>query len=133
VFKSHIIDLDIIKEKYSDKYDLYFIVSERDDLTIDSKYKDWKNVITFNYKELLETETNTLEYIVNNIYEKLLLFLPSEITISKESGYTRIKNMNSLYESIKYKPFSYVDDFYELHVRIIIFSNKAINDFYSIS
>lgn len=115
IFKSHMLNIEDIINKYSDKYQLYFIIAERDE-KIDEKYKELHNVLIFDYyKELLETEDNSIQNIVDSSYEKLSLFLPDEIHLSKESAINRINNMNSVYEDIKNYDFSYIDDFFALH------------------
>lgn len=115
IFKSHILNIEDIINKYSDKYQLYFIIAERDE-KIDEKYKELHNVLIFDYyKELLETEDNSIQNIVDSSYEKLSLFLPDEIHLSKESAINRINNMNNVYEEIKDYDFSYIDDFFALH------------------
>ena len=59
IYKSHMLNIDDIINKYSDKYQLYFIISERDE-KIDEKYKELHNVLIFDYyKELLETKDNS--------------------------------------------------------------------------
>jgi hypothetical protein len=117
IFKSHMLNIDDIINKYSDKYQLYFIISERDE-KIDEKYKELHNVLIFDYyKELLETKDNSIQNIVDNAYEKLSLFLPDEIHLSKESAINRINNMNNVYEEIKDYDFSYINDFFALHGR----------------
>ena len=115
IFKSHMLNIEDIINKYSDKYQLYFIIAERDE-KIDEKYKELHNVLIFDYyKELLETKDNSIQNIVDSSYEKLSLFLPDEIHLSKESAINRINNMNSVYEEIKDYDFSYIDDFFALH------------------
>ena len=117
IYKSHLPNIDDIINKYSDKYQLYFIISERDE-KIDEKYKDFYNVLVFDYyKELLETEDNSIQNIIDNAYKKISLFLPDEIYLSRESAINRINNMNSVYEEIKDYDFSYIDDFFALHGR----------------
>jgi len=115
IYKSHNLDIDAIICKLSDDYRVYIISSERDELVINKKYKLYNNVLVFNYEELLETDTNTLKDIVDNAYDKLILFLPNEIKMIKSDGINRIRSMNKLYEEIKNNDFSYIDPFYELH------------------
>jgi len=115
IFKFHKPDIDEFIEKHSDKYNLYFVCSERGDKVIDEKYHHYKNVLFFNYDELLETETYSVEDIVNNAYNKLRCFLPDDIELNKSDAVERIHKMNTLYEYIKDKPFSYADDFFQLH------------------
>ncbi len=115
IFKLHEPNIDEFIEMFSDKYNLYFVCSERGDKVIDKKYHDYKNVLIFNYDELLETETYSVEDIVGNAYDKLCSFLPSDIVLNKEDAIDRIQQMNLVYEEIKDKPFSYIDHFFELH------------------
>ena len=115
IFKFHNLDIDEFIEKHSDKYNLYFVCSERGDNVVDEKYHHYKNVLIFNYDELLETETYSVEDIVNNTYNKLRSFLPDDIELNKQDAVERIQKMNTLYEEIKDKPFSYADDFFQLH------------------
>jgi hypothetical protein len=115
IFKSHILNIEDIINKYSNKYQLYFIITERDK-KIDEKYKELYNVLIFDYyKELLETEDNSIQNIIDNAYIKLSLFLPDNIYLSKEWAINRINNMNNIYEEIKECDFSYIDDFFALH------------------
>jgi hypothetical protein len=115
IFKLHEPNIDEFIEMFSDKYNLYFVCSERGDKVMDKKYHDYKNVLIFNYHELLETDTYSIEDIVSNAYHKLCNFLPSDIVLNKTDAVERIQKMNILYEEIRDKPFSYVDDFFELH------------------
>lgn len=116
VLKSHELNFDSIMNTFSDNYNVYFVCSERGDLVIDAKYKQMNNVLTFDYDtELLETYENPLENIINNAYSKLKTFFPDNVILSKDGALTRIRNMNEFYETMKTKPFSLIDDFYELH------------------
>lgn len=102
-------------KKYNEKYNLFFICSERKDknLFIDDKYKSYDNVVVFDFNELNESETNTIPKIIENIYNKLKNVLTIELNI--ENSINRIILMNKRYEEIKQQPFSYIDDFYEIH------------------
>jgi hypothetical protein len=71
--------------------------------------------LIFNYNELLETETYSVEDIINNAYDKLRSFLPDDIELNKQDAIERIHKMNKVYEEIKDMPRSYIDHFYELH------------------
>jgi hypothetical protein len=104
-----------LTEILQDKYKLFFICSEREEIgaKIDIKYKSYENVIIFNYNELNETDVNTIPIIVNNIYNKLIKCVG--IDLDKELCIDRINKMNICYNEIKNKPFSYIDPFYELH------------------
>ena len=115
IFKLHEPNIDDFIEMFSDKYNLYFVSSERGDKVIDEKYYHYKNVLIFNYNELLETQTYSVQDIVNNAYNKLRSFLPDDIELNKQDAVERIQKMNLVYEEIKDKPFSYIDHFFELH------------------
>jgi phosphopantothenate synthetase len=113
--KSHN-DIDDLIKQYNNKYKLIFISSERKDMdiSIDEKYKTYKNVILFDYNELNETTTNTLIKIVDNIYNKVknVLF---NIKLDKTKCIDRINLMNIKYEQIKHEPFTYIDELFALH------------------
>jgi ribosomal protein L10 len=115
VMKSHN-DIDDLIKQYNNKYKLIFISSERKDMdiSIDEKYKTYKNVILFDYNELNETTTNTLIKIVDNIYNKVknVLF---NIKLDKTKCIDRINLMNIKYEQIKHEPFTYIDELFALH------------------
>lgn len=120
ISKTHNTNFDQLIQKYSNSYDLYFIVSERDK-KYNEKYYNYKNILIINYSKLLVSDNNSLENIINYVYSELKLFLPYDIMpkinekIIKKNAIERIKNMNKLYEKIKDKPFSYWDKFYGLH------------------
>ena len=119
VIKSHNINIDELIKKYETKYKLIFICSERKEmnLVIDEKYRNYNNVIIFDYDELNETKDNSLIQIVDNIYNKLTnLDVFADLQLNKELCIERIHNMNNRYEEIKTKPFSYIDSFFLLHV-----------------
>jgi hypothetical protein len=115
-FKCHNTNIDELINKYNKKYKVVFICSERQqkNYLIDPKYKTYNNVVVFDFDELNETIDNTLIQIVNNIYNKIKNVLPN-VTLDKTKCIERIKLMNIRYEEIKNKPFSYVDDFFEIH------------------
>lgn len=115
VLKCHILNISNLIKKYSKKYDLYFVCSERAEKKyfINNKYKSYKRVMVFDFKELNESETNPVSKIVENIHDKINSVLNIELNI--ESGINRINEMNKRYEEIKSKPFSFIDDFYEIH------------------
>jgi len=119
ILKSHDINIDELINKYSSRYKLYFVCSERPlkNLLIDSKYKSYKNVISFYYNELNETPQNPLSKIVDNVGRRVFAMLKNcqNITINVSNGIKRISDMNAKYEEIKDLPFSYIDDFYEIH------------------
>ena len=115
LIKCHNINIDELINTYA-KYKLVFICSERAEKNklINHKYKDYNNVVVFDFKELNETHDNTLVQIIDNIYNKVKYVL-SDITLDKQTSIERIKLMNLKYEEIKNKPFNYIDDFFELH------------------
>ena len=116
VIKCHNINIDNLIKKYSNKYRLFFICSERQDLNyiIDKKYKEYHNVIVFNFCELNETNENSITQIVDNIYFKMTNLI-KDLELDKEKCIKRIELMNNRYKEIKDKPFSYIDGFFELH------------------
>ena len=105
--------------------DLYFICTERNEPgfkyptpPIDEKYKNYKNTLYFDFKELNEREDYTVENIVNDVCNKLSNFLKEQninVELNKKKGLERLKNMNKFYLTIKDKPFSYYDQFYGIH------------------
>ncbi len=118
ILKTHDLNIDHWIRLYSKVYQLYFVCSNRGILHIDPKYHSYKNVLIFDYPELLETEENTLQQIIENGYQKLSIFLPAHLSehLNQESSLLRIQKMNERYKEIKNKPFTgYVDDFYQLH------------------
>jgi hypothetical protein len=116
VIKNHDIDIDKLINKYDKIYKLVFICSERQEKNylIDEKYKKYNNVVIFDFNELNETNDNTLLKIVDNIYDKVKNVL-SDIDLDKTTSIERIKLMNIRYEEIKENPFSYIDNFFEIH------------------
>tara|TARA_B100000900_G_C20588764_1_gene720746 strand:- start:969 stop:1511 length:543 start_codon:yes stop_codon:yes gene_type:complete len=124
ITKTHNIDVNSLENKYN-KYQLYFVMSERNDDSvnklIDNKYRTKTNVLIVNYTELNETESNTLDNIIDNMFNKFINFLPQEIipkknkNVFKEDMKKRIEKMNKIKEEIKDKPFSYWDKFTGIH------------------
>jgi hypothetical protein len=114
VLKYHNINIDELSKKYKN-YNLYFVCSERSEkgLFINEKYKSYKNVIVFDFKELNETSDNNLPKIIQHIHDRLKSMMDIELNIP--NGIKRITDMNKLYTEIKTKPFKYVDPFYQLH------------------
>jgi hypothetical protein len=114
VLKAHENIGKLIK-RYSDKYNLFFICSERKEKKyfIEDEYKSYKNVLVFDYNELNETENNSIPEIISNIHLKVKRMLNIELNINL--GIERIYNMNKRYNEIKHLSFDYIDDFYEIH------------------
>lgn len=116
VIKNHNTNIDELINKYNKEFKLVFICSERQEMNylIDKKYKNYDNVVVFDFNELNETTSNTLTNIVDNIYNKVKNVL-CDIELDKSQCIERIKLMNNKYEQIKNLNFSYIDNFFELH------------------
>jgi len=87
----------------------YWIISSNRDNKI---YRcNHPNFISFEYEQLLETTTNSIETIVNTVAQKLKTALPTIITDEMDinASIQRIKTMNTLYEKIKNQPFKFTD------------------------
>ena len=116
IVKTHDTNIDELIKRYSN-YKVVFVCSERKEKNklINPIYKTYDNTIVFSYEELNETENNSLQDIVDNIYIKVKKVLPEDIQLDKTKCIERINNMNIRYEEIKHKPFHYVDPFFEIH------------------
>ena len=122
ITKTHNTDVDELMAMFPE-YNLYFIMIdrgyERVKARIDDKYRSYKNVLIINYSEILETKEWDVKNIADNLFPKLLKFLPTEIVPNPSEGAdrmaTRLRNMNSRYEEIKDEPFSHYDPFYHIH------------------
>lgn len=117
IYKSHCLHIDGFMRKYREKYDVFFVCTERDDKKIDRKYKNMPNVLCFDYNELLEIDEYSMNEIIENVYNKLCDFLPHYLSLDKLTCEKRIEKMNQTYKEIENKEFSYVDDFFQLHGR----------------
>ena len=106
------IDEYINKYKYLYKY-IYFVCSEKNERKFNPKYKNYNNVLIFNLDQLNETEEQPLEDIINNVHDKLLEMV--QINLNKQLCINRINNMKLFYETIKERPFSYIEPFYHIH------------------
>lgn len=116
VIKSHNLNIgrwDSVLRKHN--IEPYFISSERPAINRRLTNKSFKNHLVFQYDELLETDTRSLETIVDHIYEKMRKFLPDYIEMDKDDCLKRLTNMNILVKEIANKPFAYVDPFYQIH------------------
>lgn len=120
VVKTHHKKLEEWNQIFDNKYELFFIISDRNDYDW-SEYKDYKNILFIKYNEILETDSNTLSIISNNIFKKCEKLLPNNFmiynrsNISIQNGINRINNMNKRYSVIKDKPFEFVDEYYQIH------------------
>jgi hypothetical protein len=118
ILKTHCLDLDRYSSLF-DQYKLYYCISCRDNCEeIDEKYKNNINVLRIDYNDILETTENTLNNIIDEIYNKFVNFFPVEaipITtelVIKQSMLHRITEMNNIYSIIKDMPFEYCNEFY---------------------
>jgi len=119
IVKTHNTNIEKLTSLYKDKYELFFVCSQRikHNLFIDRKYLNYPNVDVFHYSELNETQENTLSDIIDNIYNRVYRLLSKYdfIKLNKEGSYKRVNNMNQMYNEIKENPFSYIDLFYHIH------------------
>lgn len=115
IIVTHDVDIDEWIKRLGPMFKLYFLVSERreHDKTIQSKYYDYDNLYVFQFEELNETPTYSVDNIIETIYNRLIGKLP--FSLNKETAVKRIKDMNAVYEKIKNEPFTYVDRFYHIH------------------
>ena len=115
VIKTHSRNVtELINEIYGDTYEYWIISSNRNDRIYRCTHP---NFISFEYEELLETETLSIEMIVNMVAQKLKIVLPVVITdqMDVNGSIDRIKEMNAFYEKIKNEPFKYSDTFFRIH------------------
>jgi hypothetical protein len=115
ILKTHHTDITDWKEKYPDEK-LYFIATERDGYgRIEKKYHSCRDVIIFNYNELLETENYSVKDIVDDAHERLLKFLTNDVILNKDDAVKRIHHMNEIVEYCKYRPFEHCDSLTNIH------------------
>lgn len=116
ITKTHKLDIDMWLTNQPQTPELFFIMSERKSKVPD-KDRNRKQVLVYSYDELLETDNNSVEQIVTNIYNKLIHFLPNELMsmANVNRGIQRLKDMNAFYETIQEKPFKFFDKYYHLH------------------
>ena len=117
IYKSHSLNIDGYMKHHGEKYNVFFVCTERDDKKINQKYKKNKNVLVFDYNEILETDSYTMDQIIDAVYNKLSNFLPNDVSLDKEACRQRIEKMNKKYAEIENMDFSYVDEFFQLHGR----------------
>jgi len=117
VVKCHHIDIDYLNSYYGQFYDLYFVCSERREknLLIDPKYKKYHNVLVFDFVELNETPSLSLESIVKHVAAKVKAMVPGPWGWSETKAIRRIRDMNQRYAEIKERPFTYQDPFFLIH------------------
>ena len=116
ITKVHKLDINNWIQEQPSSLNIFYVISEREK-RIDDKYRQYDNVLIFQYKELLETTDNTVENIVTNVYKKMSKLLPQELVekMKIDRAVQRVKDMNALYETIKDKPMTYLDTYYHLH------------------
>jgi|TARA_Y100000389_G_scaffold202694_1_gene248796 hypothetical protein len=115
IYKSHCLNIEGFMQQHKEKYNVFFVCTERDDKKINEKYKKMQNVLVFDYKEILETDSYSTHQIIENIYSKLREHLPETVLLDKETCKTRIQKMNETYKEIENKDFSHVNEFFQLH------------------
>ena len=117
IYKSHCLDIEGFIQQHQEKYNVFFVCTERDDKIINEHHKKRQNVVVFDYNEILETEAYPTDKIIENAYNKIRELLPQSISLDKETCKTRIEKMNETYKEIEDKDFSYIDEFFQLHGR----------------
>jgi hypothetical protein len=110
--KSHL-PISAFRTKYTGKYNLLFICSQRPELNLYVHDKG-PDVVVFDYAELNETPTNPVSNIIDNIYNRVRGMLP-EIQLDKQHGIDRVNAMNARYKEIEHLPFRYYDPFFHIH------------------
>ena len=119
IVKSHYLGIRRWIHSYN-QFDMFFVLSERDQ-KYPPHFYNMNKILIIDYNTLLESDTNPVETIVENVYNKIRDFLPPKFfepyseNIMKKNAIRRVKTMNALYENIKNKGFSYFDSFYLLH------------------
>lgn len=120
VTKTHEVNFDQLTKAYGDQYDLYFLVTERQQ-RYHPKYYSRKNVVIFKYDEIVETKEASIEQVTRHVYSRLANVLPRSVFSSMdaeatiERGIQRVKDMNTICDQIHDKPFSYYDPFFGIH------------------
>ena len=119
IVKSHYLGIRRWIHSYS-QFDMFFVLSERDQ-KYPLHFYNMNKILIIDYNTLLESDSNPVETIVENVYKKIRDFLPPKFfepyseNIMKKNAIRRVKTMNALYENIQNKGFSYFDSFYLLH------------------
>lgn len=117
IYKSHNLNIEGFMKHHSEKCKLFFVCTERDNKKVNENYKNKENVLVFDYNDILETDTYTMDQIIEVVYNKLRDFLPQHVSLDKEACTLRIDKMNQKYAEIENMDFSFVDDFFQLHGR----------------
>lgn len=117
VLKTHETDIDKLTSQYqSDEYSLFFICSQRKSKGIyfAAEQVSRPNVLVFDFDELNEREGYGLPQVVQYIYEKInssILRIPLDPSLCL----ARLTAMNQMEESLRDKPFSFIDRFFHIH------------------
>lgn len=118
IIKTHQTNLVGIKNKIIN-YDLLFVCSKRPEIKRELKIKNTDiNYIIVDYtNDLCLIHNKTYKSIITNIYKKLETKLPKHIAnlADIELAIKRIEEMNKYYETIKDKPFSFINKYYHIH------------------
>jgi len=93
---------------------LFFVTTERKKYGT-NKYHSHPQVAVFKYEKLLETDTYSIEDIVDYAYNILKALLPNTVTLNRDDAVTRIRFMNEVVEELKDKPFEVYDPFTAIH------------------
>jgi hypothetical protein len=114
VLKTHNTNIESMI-KFNPNYDLYFVTSSREGFgKIDLKHP---RLLEIKYEELVQTDTNSVENIVENIAAKCRVFLPPFLVENMDinASIDRVVRMNKRVEEIKDKPFRFCDKMYGVH------------------
>jgi hypothetical protein len=120
ITKTHCTDVNQFEKTYPE-YKLFFIISERNDIEMQEKYKEKSNVLVINYDKLLETDNNSLKNIIDYIFNEFNNFIPKELKPNKDDDLIkddmekRIKILNEVVYQLKDKEFSDWDKFTGIH------------------
>ena len=107
IVKSHYLGIRRWIHSYN-QFDLYFVLSERDQ-KYPPHFYNMNKILIIDYNVLLESNSNPVEAIVENVYNKIRDFLttkffePYSENIINKNEIRRVKTMNALYENIKNK------------------------------
>jgi hypothetical protein len=116
IIKTHDRNIDELTQRLQNKYNLFFICSERTATgsSFPDRYRTYDNVAIFDYADLNETAGRSLPVIAATIYNKVRALIPG-IPLSKMGCLARIMAMNERYAEIEEEPFDFVDPFFQLH------------------
>ena len=110
IFKTHDTNLADLDFLFKEKYNTFFICSERG-ATFDHRLRQMPNAAILDY-----TDLNNVP--VPEVCERLSLVIADMIpyiNLSIPNCVARVEAMNRRYAEIASKPFNFVDSFYQLH------------------